>query len=239
LVPHTTPEPGEPALTGHFYHRFCFAKLFSDFDDRRRLGILADYIHPMMAGLCTGGGRGDVLHIHVRAGDIFENFGSHAGYVQPPLAYYAHVIQHAVLTSSVSRIVLVFEDRTNPCVDALINYLSLSPLPFETQSGTVSEDLRELAAARHMVVGITSFAPLIGLIFQNLHTIYGFRNLPFGSLFHAQGVRAFVVRDVAAQYIRSGEWRNTKEQRRRMLQYPYGALDVSDHENHFRYGPPF
>jgi hypothetical protein len=239
LVPSVTAEAQELVLTGHFYHRFCFAKLFSDFDDKLRLAIMANYIRPMMAGLCVdAAGSIDILHIHVRSGDIFEN-SNHTGYVQPPLAYYAQVLRHAVLNFRVSKVVLVFEDRKNPCVDALVNYLSLSPLRFETHSGSIRDDMRVLASARHMAVGISSFAPLIGLIFQNLLTIYGFRILPFGSLFNAQCVRSFVIKDVVGQYIRSGEWRNTKEQRRRMLQYPFAALAIGDDANRSEPGAPF
>jgi hypothetical protein len=240
LIPSVTPEAQELVLTGHFYHRFCFGHLFSDFDDKLRLAIMADYIRPMMAGVCVdAAGSSDVLHIHIRSGDIFENSGNHTGYVQPPLAYYAQVIRHAALNFCISKVVLVFEDKKNPCVDALVNYLSLSPLRFETHSGCMHDDLRVLASARHMAVGITSFAPLIGLIFNNLLTIYGFRILPFRSLFNAQCVRSFVVKDVAGQYIHSGEWHNTKEQRRRMLQYPFAALTIGDDDNRSEPGAPF
>jgi hypothetical protein len=231
FIPRSTPDRLEPVLAGHFYHRFCFAKLFSDFNDAQRIRIMSEYIRPMMAGIYGAAAphSGNVLHIHIRSGDVFdEQTKVHPCYVQPPVAYYARVIRHAMLFSGISKVVLVFEDRKNPCIDVLINYLSLIPIAFEIQSGSLQEDIVQLARARHIAIGSTSFASLIGVIFQNLETVYGFRNVPFGSLFKAQGVRVFVIRDLAGEYLRVGEWKNTKEQRRQMLDYPYASLAVSE-----------
>src|SRR5215472_6493361 len=183
---------------------------------------------------------GNTLHIHVRSGDDFdERSRVHPDYIQPPLAYYAAVIQHALIHSGIDKVSLVFQDRKNPCIDPLIHYLALSQIAFEVHSGALRDDIRELATARHLAVGSTSFAPMIALIFDNLRTLYGFRSVPFWSLFNVRGVQGFVVKDLYGTYIRSGEWKNSKEQRRQMLDYPYSALAISqDQTRSLRRGAP-
>ncbi len=158
------------------------------------------------------------LFIHIRGGDVFSP-RPHTGYVQPPLVYYKRIIAEG----SFDRVVVVSEDKRNPCVNAL---LELPNTIF--QSGSLAEDLLFLSSAVYLAVGHGSFGILAYFLASDKTQMY----VPEYACSPAPLAKEhmFIISDTSAQeeyicmiplpnYIRIGEWNNTPEQRRFMLEY--------------------
>jgi hypothetical protein len=92
------------------------------------------------------------LVIHIRAGDIFRGATVHPFYHQPPLAWYIFCLrEHQKRYGSIS-IMLVYEDKGNPCIDALIAWCKDAGIPISSQSSRiVAEDYTHLVRAQALV----------------------------------------------------------------------------------------
>lgn len=168
------------------------------------------------------------LTIHIRSGDVFgEPKDVLPLYRQPPLAFYELVIERLVSAGSIDRVSLVFEDRGNPCVDALEALLHAKDLPYRMQSGTLAEDLSALIDAPHVVFGFGTFGYSVCRLSKRIETIHYFEPEHGGVYADIPGIgHVFAVRDRAGKYIKPGEWHNTPAQRELMLSYPIDALEV-------------
>jgi F5/8 type C domain len=168
------------------------------------------------------------LAIHFRAGDIFSRRSPHPSYPQPPLAFYRLCVDFARVHLGTRRVILVYEDEGNPCVGAVKCWLDEIGFPYVSQSRTLEEDLAVLLAAQHCVFGRGTFGLAIAILSRNMRTVFhswlegNFRALP-----EVADIRAIMVEDAANGYIRLGDWRNTPEQRRMMLDYPIGSLRLT------------
>tara|TARA_Y100000782_G_scaffold30644_1_gene34113 strand:+ start:45889 stop:46647 length:759 start_codon:yes stop_codon:yes gene_type:complete len=149
----------------------------------------------------------NTIYIHIRSGDIF-NKNPHPAYVQPPFSYYKNIIDHY---NSVN---LIFEDNKNPCVNELLKINKVTNI-----SGSLNEDLQKLSSAKNLVIGFGTFGFLLYLINQNLKNIYipkyFIDTLPKGSW--GDDINIHIVN--LPKYINIGEWKNTFEQRKIMLEY--------------------
>ncbi len=225
FLPATTRLPDEGAfLRGYFFHITP--------SSRRTVASRHDLIHnsvrmlyPSIRGESPRSTSQEVS-IHIRSGDIFSNW-VHPDYVQPPLSFYELVISRLMENFGVTHIHLVFEDRRNPVVDALENLLKSRGIPYRCQSGSLEDDISSLLNAKHMVYGSGTFGPAVCHFSDEIDTIHHF--LPEGG--HAfentdNITRTFEVSDASGGYIRVGEWRNTPEQRRLMLEYPVDRLKI-------------
>ena len=67
--------------------------------------------------------RQSLLHLHIRSGDIFAATSPNPWYVPPPLSYYKLAIRHFRRLHPNPKIILVIEDRRNPCIDRLCDSL--------------------------------------------------------------------------------------------------------------------
>ena len=115
--------------------------------------------------------RRDDLVLHFRAGDIFrQTRPPHRGYGQPPLSYYLAAVER----EQPARVWLVFEDRSNPCIDAAEAALRQRGVEVLLQSGTLEEDLRLLLSASHLVAGTGSFAHMVAHLSERLCKAYFF-----------------------------------------------------------------
>ena len=153
--------------------------------------------------------RTDVLHIHIRSGDIFGR-NPHSYYIQPPLQYYLNIIN----SKTWKKIIVVYEDNNNPCVKGLMNG-NISNIHF--QSSSINNDIQELCKSVNLVIGFGTFGYMIYLMNKNLKNLYlpkyVLKELPIGEW----DVKLNVI-DLPS-YIKCGEWKNTEEQRQFMLSY--------------------
>jgi hypothetical protein len=222
------PWPGGPVFSGTFFYRDCFRRLFSRFDGQKLLCIVARVIAPMLRRRwpAVKTSAEDVLHIHIRSGDIFAPGGSHWAYVQPPLAFYRQVLRHFARAHGSPKVVLVFEDRCNPCVDALCDFLESWGVSYAEECSTFEQAVEELLSARNLVMGFGTFAPMIGLVSSHLRRIYSFRSVISVQSFAAKGTEVLVGHD-AGDYTAPDSWQNSLEQLRRMIEYPDECLRIA------------
>jgi hypothetical protein len=221
------PGPASGAvLVGSFFHTDAFRATFLELNARRRWGIVCRYLRPMLFGRWTCvAPDDDVLHIHLRGGDVFGS-RVHRGYAQPPLAYYKAVLAHFCRLRRSPRFVVVFEDRRNPCVEPFCALLAHEGMDFALHRGDFESTVGELLTATNLVVGTGTFGAMIGLVSSNTKRIYGFRDLIERATFHEKGADVLIARDIGGGYIGRDEWRNSKEQRALMLDYPHGHVEI-------------
>jgi len=155
------------------------------------------------------------IHFHIRGGDIFSDPRPHPWYVQPPLSYYTKIMAEYDKTT------LVCEDKLNPCISKLME-LGLDDI--EYVSKTTIEDLSLLCNAKNVAIGYSSFGFLVYLINTQMKNFY----LPSYFAEHSFGcssVEEWVDEEFSTKihiihisnYIKLGNWKNTVEQRRLMI----------------------
>jgi len=159
----------------------------------------------------------NTLYIHIRSGDIFTK--PHPLYVQPPMAYYDHIISE----QNPEHIILVSEDRLNPCIDALLVKYA-DKITHVCNPGDPAKDIAVLCRASKIIFGFGTFLHYIMCVSSNLKTIWypkydttSFQNwleAPFTVHAHIQGIYIQLPK-----YMKPGDWRNTSAQRKLMLTY--------------------
>ena len=106
------------------------------------------------------------------------------------------------------------EDASNPCIKELMKLDNV-----EYISTTLENDLKILGSAQNLVIGFGTFGFLLYLMNPQLRHLYlpkYFADaLPRGSW--GQDIEVTIVE--LPGYIRVGEWKNTPEQRKLMLEY--------------------
>ncbi len=153
------------------------------------------------------------LYIHIRGGDIFSN-EPHPAYVQPPLNYYFNIINR----NNFNLINVIYEDNSNPCVEELKKN---SNNKYNFYSQTLEKDLELLLNASNLVFGFGTFGFVIYLLNSNIKNIffpsYVIEELPKGSW--GNNINLLII-DLP-NYIKVGEWKNTKEQLKLMFEYKF------------------
>lgn len=152
-----------------------------------------------------------VLMIHIRGGDVFTKPGF-LGYVQPPLQWYAICIEEHGRRHGRIEVVVVSEDRNNPCVDAVLEWCRERGVEARLQSGTLAEDYRHLMRARALVDSYGSFTAMAKHFNRNLTRVYSFR-------------RTYCDEAV---YPVAGCWKDSEERRHTMLALPRDAIAAPD-----------
>ena len=147
------------------------------------------------------------IHIHFRGGDIFSST-PHKAYVQPPLSYYKDII------NEYDSIKLVCEDKKNPCINELLKQENV-----EYISNTLEKDLSILSNVSNLVIGFGTFGFLLYLMNPYLKNLYipdfFINELPKGSW--GNDIKFHTIN--LPNYIKVGEWKNSKEQQKIMLEY--------------------
>ena len=147
------------------------------------------------------------IYIHFRGGDIFSN-KPHKAYVQPPLSYYKKIIIDYDI------IKLICEDKKNPCINELLRQENI-----EYISNTLENDLIILSNVSNLVIGFGTFGFLLYLMNPYLKNLYipdfFVNELPKGSW--GNDIKVHIIE--LPNYIKVGEWKNTIEQRKIMLEY--------------------
>lgn len=194
--------------------------------ERRRIA-LQKYIQPHLTVPIAAPETEGCLSIHLRSGDVFGP-NPHASYAQPPLAFYLNVIDDARKRLAIDRVRLVYEDRQNPCVDALETSVREAGLSLEAQSGTFLGDVSTLLSARHLVFGYGTFGLGICLLSNAAESVYCFGGCghPYSQLPSIKYLR--VLDDLSGDYPRIGNWKASNEQRAIMLSLPKSAVGRID-----------
>lgn len=166
----------------------------------------------------------DVLTLHVRGGDVFGS-RQPASYGQPPLAFYLLVLT----LKDWKKVVLVYQDTSNPVVEGIVEYCTSNKMLLDTQSSTDTRDVSLLLSATNLAGGRGTFIPAIVGLSQHLQNVYFFED-KFSVLPRKEGVMIHRVIDVEGVYRREvlgGKWINSNTQRELMMSYPTRYLKVS------------
>lgn len=147
------------------------------------------------------------IYIHFRGGDIFSN-NPHKAYVQPPLSYYKNIINDYKNT------ILVCEDKKNPCINELLKQENV-----EYISNALEKDLSILSNVSNLVIGFGTFGFLLYLMNPYLKKLYipdfFVNELSKGEW--GNDIKVHIIE--LPNYIKVGEWKNTIEQRKMLLEY--------------------
>jgi len=155
----------------------------------------------------------DTLVIHIRSGDIFahEHNPPH-DYVPNPLSYYLNLIE------DYAKIIVVTEpDNYNPIVDELKKIEKVT-----VQSKSVAEDFSTLLRSKNIASsGTGTFAVAAALCSSNIKNFYC-SNLYLDEhlnpdMLIGTGINVYMME--LNNYIECKTWRNTKEQRKFILEY--------------------
>lgn len=109
----------------------------------------------------------NALIVHIRSGDVFSENCEHHKYGQPPCKYYLD----AISMRNWSKVIVVAEDRKNPCVDIVINVTG----NYEKRS--FDEDMAIMLNSRNLVTSSGTFGYSIILLSQKIQNVFCF-NLP-------------------------------------------------------------
>lgn len=212
-------DPGRTTLVGGFYYSGNLGNLYAGRPSH----------HSVISGICVSfHGHTepaplpiDEPVIHIRSGDIFDlTRKTHPRYGQPPLAYYLR----ALSSIEPSRVHLVFEDRLNPVIDALIAHLDARQIDVRVYSGDLQKDIEVISSATVLIAGVGTFVSGVLCTSRNIRKVYYFNkpNEVCGNLTYEK----MVVRDMGdyVATIMSNNWANTAEQRQFMLDYPLAKL---------------
>ncbi len=246
FLPVDAPLPEGTFLVGNFLDTLSFLPVLSPFfkfladDEKDHSRVAREIIRPnILTGIkllkehCE-----DEVTIHLRSGDVFQTGEDVSWFRQPPLSFYKLVLERLSQSGRIKRACLVFEDRGNPCVDALEAFLMERKIPVRIQSSTLAEDLATLIDAPHLVFGLGTFGYSVCRLSKHIKTLHYF-SPEFGGRYKLiPGIDEVVeVFDREGSYFKAielgktfgeGPWRNTPEQRRIMLDYPIRNLGVRD-----------
>jgi len=210
-------------ITSGFFRETRLEPIGATMELRRQ--VIQRYIVPHLTIQTKPSERKDCLAVHLRSGDVFGD-RPHPSYVQPPLAFYKHVIEDARERLGITRVLLVFEDRKNPCVDSLEKYVVQSGLTLEMQSGTFLEDVSALMSAKNLAFGYGTFGIGICLMSSVSEAVYvfGTSGFPYSKLDTIKHLH--VYEDVSGTYPQPGEWTASRQQRDLMVSLPASAVKL-------------
>ena len=221
------PSNAENYLIGDFYENNSLLNLCEHKLDRWQIvHNMSEYIslnvHSEQASDTS-----DVLYIHLRSGDIFKKMPPHRDYGQPPLAFYTKIIRH----KNWRKVVLVFEDRHNPVINALIDLLDQQNIECQTFSGDIHQDVDVLLQAKHLVIARGTFIYPILSLSQNAQEVFYFEideHSPWGLENSHIHFRKCV--DVPGDYRRTilTRWENDAEQNALMLSYSENNISIGE-----------
>jgi hypothetical protein len=162
------------------------------------------------------------LVIHIRSGDIFIT--PHPGYGQPPLAFYQKVVR----SKPWNTVRVIFEDRLNPVITPLLDWLPHHCKQVEVVSGSLKDDLEVLLRARTIACGRGTFIQGISALSRNLKKVYHWNDATFKTWGNRK-LKVFRVVDGMGTYskmICQANWQNTADQQQLMVTYPEEGLRI-------------
>mgnify|MGYP003985618975 CR=1 FL=1 len=197
----------------HFFPRNLHLVNKRTIDLQKYFSISNTYIKPYLIDLPVL--NADICLIHIRSGDQFINSKTHPSYVQPPFNYYTKIIDKYDNIYS-KFIVLTEPDMLNPCIKLLKDYSS----KVEIVSNKVEDDYKYLLRTQNLIISRSSFSDSIVFISKNL------KNLYFWDYCHCLSDKSIISENINVEslsltkpYIECGNWKNTKEQIKLMVNY--------------------
>jgi hypothetical protein len=175
----------------------------------------------------------NVLVIHVRSGDIFgydinddHRSWIHKDYIQPPFEYYQRIIEY----EKPEKIMIVSTpDFANPVISKILQIHKNVKLV----SNNIHKDVSLLTSAKKLVTGFGSFAAMSALMSRSITKLY--IQQPFHDLVYLEDMPSNfkdldfeVVQSHFPNYITRGTWKNTSEQKERMINYTGVKFDVKE-----------
>lgn len=203
--------------TSNFSNRFFFLKELKiyDLEPYMMKKIFNTYIKPIMnIEFIDNYDKENTIYFHFRGGDIFTYNKGQPEYTQPPLIFYKNIIKNY------EKVVLVCEDKSNPCINEL---LKLDNVKYEHNN--IQKDLSIFSNASNLGLCFGTFSFLAYLISDNLKNLYipdfftqhfsiiGI--LPNGSW--GDDLNVHIV-DLP-NYIKVGKWKYNDETKKIMLEY--------------------
>ncbi|MEL7463527.1 MAG: hypothetical protein AAFN79_05645 [Pseudomonadota bacterium] len=165
--------------------------------------------------------------LNLRGGaDIFENDAPNGRYGQPPLCFYQMALLHVLETFGEMAVAVVHQDERNPVLAPLVEWLTAEGIDARLLSGGAERDAAAILGARHLIMGVTTFADALAMMSPRLESATAFRHGPMEALLARKAPRFFRVEDAAGDYFGPMRWSNSDRQRRMMVEYPEEALDL-------------
>jgi len=218
-----TAKPTSPALEGEFFNSKAF-RLKGKASNIAR--VVIELVRPMLAETLRSPDprvQDSDLVLHFRGGDVFrQTMRPHPLYAQPPLSFYLSVVER----EGPNRVWLVFEDRSNPCVEAAASELKRQGYPVILQSGTLAEDIRVLLSATRFASARGTFGEMIAHLSHRLQRAYFFER-PRLEVLRRLGIEAILAKDVGGEFtskLLSNNWEASPEQQAMLLSYPANKL---------------
>jgi hypothetical protein len=215
----TNTRPYGTFIKGRFY--FCRGLAELGLTPHMHRSISRNHIRPLMDfGDVVQAPLGE-LAIHIRSGDVFSP-RPNPGYTQPPLAFYTKLLRDRVDQGDVDRVVLVFEDRVNPCIEPLERFARELGITVAIQSGSLRDDFTRLLGARQLLCGQGTFGPAVFNLSHFAEQMDVFDTHHTASHQHVAGYTYWTAKPDS--YVPIGEWKNTDAQRLAMIEM--GENDV-------------
>lgn len=155
----------------------------------------------------------DCLVIHIRSGDVFDKRVDNPGqYVPNPYCFYSTLLEEF------DRAIVVTEPD---CHNPIVEELKWNP-KVTVQSKSVAEDFATLMAAKHVATsGVGTFGIAAALCSNKITDLYCTdvcigEHLNYKMLYNTDVVINMMV---LMDYIKTGEWANTDEQRDFLFSY--------------------
>lgn len=155
----------------------------------------------------------DTVVIHIRSGDIFDtvHINGHQ-YTPNPLSFYRELI------SNFEKAIVVTEPDTN---NPIIEILREDP-KVVVQSKSVAEDFATLMSAKNLAnSGVGTFCVAAALCSHNIQNFYCSDLMLTEHLNYTMLIDTDVIVNLMdlENYIKVGDWKNTEEQRKFILEY--------------------
>lgn len=162
----------------------------------------------------------DTLVIHIRSGDVTNGKDAHPNYVQPPLAFYQHVIQNC----NSKHVIVISQDNSNPTVEALQQWMPTIQLYVNR---SLYSDMVTLLQAQHLCYGKSWLPVTMALCSENvkhIHVLDDMHNSDFIPTSKGCHIHHYCL---TQPYIQVGHWQNSSEQRQLMITYPQsGVMEI-------------
>ena len=209
--------------------------LGGDFFVKPQLPVPVDDVHfdvigrslADIVGLPSPGGLDDdSLVIHFRSGDAFSG-SPHGALGQPPLSFYEKVIAH----ENPQSIRLVFEDQANPVIAKVQSFVERLGIPYSVSSGGFRDDLEILVGAKNIVTAQGTLAEAVLLLSPSVQRWITFGKNPhlyFRRRALASTVSVFDPSEEYSQAILRGNWQNSPEQQKLMMEFGAEELELQE-----------
>lgn len=226
--PTPVPEIQGAVLEGAFFYPWVFSRQIASVDVDTVARISRETLQPLCGVDPVRVNTENRICVHIRSGDIFKP-NPNQWYAQPPLAFYVKAIDDIREAHRDLPVLVVYEDRGNPVVDALLDHLAAKGIVHHPQSSAhLSEDAWAIMSSRILVAGKGSFVPALSILSPTKDQVSCFR--AFGNRGHEYArystAKLSTYADKADNYIQR-DWTNSKQQRQQMIDYPIDAIALA------------